>query len=897
MSTDLYGARILAVAPDRLSVRMRVFVVYYEASIQRALDLPGDPAFFLRLLWDCADQWPRRKDASNGTLPEPDGTLADFDYKALMDDAWLEEHLSACVRSVQRVAERNAEPDAADWEHIHDFYYERHGGWLDEHRLVQADYVVRVTDPRWLTGVEPGHSWATTWYPSPEFGGPEVADDGFGGRPGSGKPHPAPAPHPAQGFEVIGHLPARVADARAVGEVERGVAAARAGDAGSARELLNGHTGRGRTSTGMRADLTLAALTALEAGPRDSSSPSSGLVVECLRRVAAGEDPEAAPQASMALSALADASLRRAMAAEQLGDAETARAIYESGGEPATVLLGRLLGDREILARAQRADDPLAASYAGYLLGGLLIDAEEYGEAREVLGRACEAAQATRENPYGILPWIAVRLGELLAGQDAPIEEIRDAFVLAQPLMEIADPALAAVGLNTLDGNPYAVQGALKWLEAWSGERHAHGCRLATMLGARVVEASDEPADHPLNRMLRELDGSPESVAYGLFLAARASASRKQWDDALLDWKAAADTGVLPYARWAGTCQAVLLRVQDEHEAAQYALRHGREDRLIVEIADALYQEEHEKARIAYTMAVEGDDPLAAGRASLGLGHILSEEGRLEEAAETYRRARRQADGSRATNASFNLSTVLTELGDEAGAAEAARDARDRALAAGDPAHGRAHTAERLGNKLRDLGRWAEARDAYQDAVDAWRERWNEKYPYDARWSLLYLAQIHGLQDDFATAEPILRALLKMFAKPKGAEEKEIAVIAALAMALNAKDRQDLDEALPWFNKVFRSRDDKHIPTAVAHLAELYYWLGDKAEAARHYERTLELSDDPEFVAEAAYRLGEHLAETGERDRAIAMMERTLASGFDGFDKDARRMLARLRSA
>ncbi|MEU6034064.1 tetratricopeptide repeat protein [Actinomadura sp. NPDC047616] len=1142
MSTDLYGARVLAVAPDRLSVRMRIFVVYYESAFREALDLPDDPVFFLRLLWDYADQWTSRGNP-------PDGTLAEFDYKVLMDDAWTEENTGSYVRSVQRVAERNAEPDADDWEHIHDFYYERHGGWVDEHRLVQADYVVRVTDPRWLTGVEPGYSWATVWYPSPEFGGGDVpgelrfgeavaslvpfpgrtggdpgagalafSDDGtllavagghgevvvygtegwterarfttprpssgmglmwvpgrhvivarpkiryepqvawdvdagagvevpleagfvrsltgryrveFGEGPGvefvsaphttdrtvllgidpdadaaefppdawavafssdesrmfaldgRGDPmrfsvldpqdgrflgvvetdgdvtdfaaspdgtylavteavddaveptlrqvdeggrlvararlrrragavawspdgrflavdlhHPGgrpsevriipvlPAsPRPAPAFEVIGHLPARAADVRAADEVERGVEAARAGDVDSARELLSAHTGKGRTSAGMRAGLTLAAL-----------APSSGLAVECLRRVASGEDPEAAPQASVALSVLDDESLQRAIAAEHLGDTETARSIYEAGGELATVLLGRLLGDREILARAQGADDALAASYAGYLLGGLLIASGEHDEAIGVLSRACETARATRESPYGILPWIAVRLGELLVEREAAIEEIREAFVLAQPLMEIADPALAAVGLGALNGNPYAVQGALEWLKAWNGERHAHGSRLATSLGARIVETSDEPGDHPLTQVLRELDGAPESAAYGLFLAAREKASRKEWDDALRDWGTVADTGVPPYARWAGTCQAVLLTVRDDLEGARHALRHGREDRLIVEIADAFYKDEdYKKARIAYAMAIEGDDRIAAGRASLGLGHILSGDGRLAEAAEAYRRARRQADGSHATNAAFNLATVLGKLGDKAGAVEAARDAHERAVAAGDPAHGRAHTAKRLGDKLRDMGDLAGARDAYQAAVDAWREQWEEEYPYDARWSLLYLAQIHGLHGDFEASEPILRALLKMFANSKGEEEQEIALIAQLSMALNAKSRHDLDEALPWFQKVIDSGDDRHIPTAVAHLAELYYWLGDKAEAARHYERTLELSDNPEYVAEAAYRLGEHLAETGERDRAIAMMKRALASGFDGFDADAERLLDRLR--
>ncbi|WP_329519122.1 tetratricopeptide repeat protein [Spirillospora sp. NBC_01491] len=843
MSTDLYGARVLAIAPDRMSVRMRIFVVYYEAASQDALDLPSpdDEEFFREVL----------------RLGESLDKFDDAEQEAFYDS----------VQSVQRVAERNAELQPVDWEHIHDFYYERHGGWLDEHRLVQADYVVRVNEPRWLADVEPGEAWGTTSFleSSIDWGEPD---------------EPAAANSSSPAAEVIGHRPARAADAGAEEEVGRGVEAAREGDPCSARELLDAHTGKGRNSAAMRADLALAAL-----------DPSDPLAVQRLRRVAAGEDPEAGPWASVALSVLGDEALRRGMAAEHLGDAEGARAIYESGGDLGGVLLGRLLGDREILARGLETDDPLAGSYAGYLLGGLLDAGGEHGEARAVLGRACERALATRESPYGILPWIAVRLGELLTGREAAIEEIREAFVLAQPLVEIADPSLAAVGLGTLDGNPYAVRGALEWLRAWSGEYHACGVRLATGLGARVVEASDRPADHSLNQVLRELDATAESAAYGLFLKARESASRNEWDDALRDWTAAADTGLLPYARWAGTCQAVLLTVRNDEEGARHALRHGREDRLIVELAEAFSrQEEHEMARAAYTMAAEGDDPVAAGRASLGLGRILADDGRPEEAAEAYRRAWRQAGGSHATNAAFRLSTVLSGLGDKAGAAEAARDAHERALAAGDPLFAR--TAERLGEMLRKLGDLAGARDAYQAAVDAWREEYGEEYPYSARWSLIYLAQIQGYQGDHETSETILRAVIEMSGGAEGVD-----VVAALILGINAKDQRDLDAALPWFERVIASGDATHVPTALAHLAELHHWLGDRDEAARLYERTLELSDDPEYVAEAAYRLGEHLAEAGERDRATGLMERVLGSAFDDFDDDARRLLARLRDS
>ncbi|MEV0401126.1 tetratricopeptide repeat protein [Actinoallomurus sp. NPDC050550] len=1228
MSTDLYGARVMAVAADRMSVRMRVFVVYYEVAQRGALALPDDPAFFLRLLSDWATD-PRREDSG-------DRPLAEIELDQLLDEGWMAEHAAEYVRQVDRVAERNAVPTAEDWEHLSDFYYERHGGWLDEHRLVQADYVVRVTDPRHLAGVEPGHGRATVWYPSPDIrvrsdDGPYVprfsepvavivpfadrtdggqfacdlafSDDGrylaVAGQRGDvrvydtgdwterarfGTPHDLIGPSLmwVPGRHVITARPPVEYEPQVAWDVDAGTgtdvpvefgfhrsrtgrhrveygmgpgvefvsapftpdrtvllgldAEADASDEPPAAEairfsadesrmfaldieeehtrfsMLDPDTGRflgvAGTSAEMVMDfavspdgayLAIAEQTepyvveptirrvadggelVLRAGlgrltnkvdwspdgrllavdlhnPPGDDSPSElrifpvgvlnegaeawpeggtaragarsqvigrhfaevapgegaeawpeggtaragarsqvigrhvpdvapgeerdpladgagGEAVERLRRVAAGEDSSAGPWAAVALSRFDGAAgeaapITRGMAAENAGESAAARAIYESQTGPAAALakalLGRLLAEasdadgdadadaraealdtggdadadadgdgsagadadarpgagaradavadtdgdgdgdgdgdarraRELLAEAQDSADPLASSYAGYVLGGMLIASGEARTAEAVLRRACDTALRTRESSYGLLPWIAVRLGELLAEREAGLEEIREAFALAQPLREIADPGLATVGLGVLDANPYAVRGALEWLRAWSGERHAHGCRLATRLGARIVEDSDDPSGHPLADLLRELDGSSESAAYALWLTARERRRAGGWNGALRAWADVADTGLLPYARWAGTCQAVLLTVRGDEPGARHALRHGRDDRLIVEIADALREaERNDDAMTAYTMATEGDDPRAVGRAWLGLGHVHFADGEFEDAAVAYRNARRLAEGPHATNAAYNLSTVLTKLGDTEGATEAARDAHRRAEAAGDPPRGRARTAQRLGDMLRHRRDWAGARDAYQAAVDAWREQWNEEYPFDARWALLHLAQVQGLLGERDSSRRILRKLLKRFAKPRDEEQKEIAVIAALAMALDAKHQRDLKTARPWFTRVIDSGDANHVPTALAHLAELHYWLGDKAEAARHYERVLELSDKPDYVAEAAYRLGEHLAETGDHARAIELMNRTLAVGFPAFDADAGRLLARLRTS
>ncbi|MGH3659145.1 MAG: hypothetical protein ACRDUA_21030, partial [Micromonosporaceae bacterium] len=173
-----------------------------------------------------------------------------------------------------------------------------------------------------------------------------------------------------------------------------------------------------------------------------------------------------------------------------------------------------------------------------------------------------------------------------------------------------------------------------------------------------------------------------------------------------------------------------------------------------------------------------------------------------------------------------------------------------------------------------------------------------EEYPHEARWPLLYLGAVEGLAEEYEASTRNLTKLLEIYAEPANPEEREITVMAALHLGMNAKFRRDLGEALPWFTRVIDSEDMNHIPTAVAHLAELHYWLDDKPKAARLYEQILEMSEDPEYVAEAAYRVSEFLVESTDpvdTPRVIALLERTLGSSFTAFHADARALLARLR--
>ncbi|GGV34893.1 hypothetical protein GCM10010182_68550 [Actinomadura cremea] len=157
MSTDLYGARVLDVAPGEARARFRIFVVYYDVAYQDHAPLPDDDVgFFFRLLWEAAHDRPITRWHALQAVP-----LDDF-----LEPEWVDANAHRYVTRVERVASRNHPVGDDDWDGLQDFYYERDGGWTGEDRLVQADYDVHVTDPLWLDSLEAGYSWGTTNYVS-----------------------------------------------------------------------------------------------------------------------------------------------------------------------------------------------------------------------------------------------------------------------------------------------------------------------------------------------------------------------------------------------------------------------------------------------------------------------------------------------------------------------------------------------------------------------------------------------------------------------------------------------------------------------------------------------------------------------------------------------------------
>lgn len=147
MSTDLYGIKVLELEPESMRTRLRVFVVYYDTGGETHAPLPDDASFFLRVLWDKSEDGPLGREVS---------------VDEICDEAFVDANAYRYVERYERLAACNYPLDS--YEGYSDFYYEQDGGWQDEDRLVQADYDIIVTDPKYLAHLVTGMSWGTTAY-------------------------------------------------------------------------------------------------------------------------------------------------------------------------------------------------------------------------------------------------------------------------------------------------------------------------------------------------------------------------------------------------------------------------------------------------------------------------------------------------------------------------------------------------------------------------------------------------------------------------------------------------------------------------------------------------------------------------------------------------------------
>ncbi|HEX6685507.1 MAG TPA: hypothetical protein VF062_22160 [Candidatus Limnocylindrales bacterium] len=279
-------------------------------------------------------------------------------------------------------------------------------------------------------------------------------------------------------------------------EVERGLAAYRAGDAPQARALLTTIAGTGRTTVSGHAAMALAGIELSENG-------LGGSCQTWLEQVAAGEDPWLGPLAAVMLTPSfqsctswdPDRVILQSLAAQLTGDLDTARAGFEHAAtdrtdeetddltygrlmnyrDLANLLLGNLLlqsGDQaaalEPLSDARSNCDGLFAGYAGYLEGHVLIGRDKMDQAGKVLQYAHSESHPARGGSMGLHPWVAVRFGELLAGHASILDLVDDqressgvsvATVVREPFesalyqTEVSRPAIVDVGFHLFPRN------------------------------------------------------------------------------------------------------------------------------------------------------------------------------------------------------------------------------------------------------------------------------------------------------------------------------------------------------------------------------------------------------------------------------------------------------------
>ncbi|MBT2224370.1 lipopolysaccharide assembly protein LapB [Nonomuraea sp. NEAU-A123] len=501
--------------------------------------------------------------------------------------------------------------------------------------------------------------------------------------------------------------------------------------------------------------------------------------------------------------------------------------------------------------------------------------------------------EAPEDRPHIDLPDEAVgptpelRQAERLADQDADLEEIRQAFEAAQPL-DTSAPPLAEVGLYSVTGNSHALAPVLERLKAGGGEDYPRACRLATRLGSRVLMKSTRPLEHPLLELLAGLDGDPESAANALWLRGRLRFQKGAYDEARDVWAQAAATGVRPYADWAANGLAA---------GGGTTHLHDRDDRLITELADELFFADRlEEALHAYSLAAETE---MTEKVAHCIGDIHRKQGRPAEAAEAYERALELSDGWNATTAAFNLAAMRAKLGDHDGAVAAAREAHRRCVTEGQSRERRAKTATHLGDMLRLRGDWAEAKAAYEEAIQTGqRKKRGEGQLWSARWTYIGLGEVKAKLGETDAARELLQRVLQQCGPVSidMPEDRRKAWAAATErLGHIAKNQRDAPQAESWYHQIIEHGTPREAVWATAHLAELHYWLDHHDHARTLYQRVLDRTKEAELVAEAAFRLGELTAQAGDHPRAMDLMETAIATADPSFMPQAADLLARLR--
>ncbi len=276
------------------------------------------------------------------------------------------------------------------------------------------------------------------------------------------------------------------------------------------------------------------------------------------------------------------------------------------------------------------------------------------------------------------------------------------------------------------------------------------------------------------------------------------------------------------------------------------------------------------------------------------LGSDLKRSGRLAEAVLAWELVADTSDRVHSARANYYLGETHAELGDTA----AAIAAYQRAGRVADPFA--VHALYALGKLHEDRGELPAARENFQRGIEVGTRLDNDGFVVGL--CRLHLANVANLSGDHAEARRRYRELVED-------PDRGTAAMAAMMLGADAKDRvrqltrqgERLDsaavaEARHWYQWVLDSGDRFQRDLALAHLGELHYWVGDRDQTREFYQRVLDsTSANPEYVAEAAYRLGELASQDGDTERAVAHLERAVRTGDATFAGRASDLLTRLR--
>ncbi|MEU6040121.1 tetratricopeptide repeat protein [Actinomadura sp. NPDC047616] len=601
----------------------------------------------------------------------------------------------------------------------------------------------------------------------------------------------------------------------------------------------------------------------------------------CLR-VTAHDDPELAGTAWDNLRVLR---LRRD---DVPAAVQAARRAVDCGRPPVVTRAGRWLADvleesgdldgaREVLTRAAAVDDPGATAALRALV--LLLQRQGDDEAlAEAAGRAIDGG-----DPETVaMAYSALAYARRARGDDAGAAELlRRAIAEGDPesaavfRLDLAgllrdggdrDAALREYETALRSGEPVAVAMGGPLLGEWLHEEGDLAGAAGAFAAAAAVDA--EPgsrladwtrgAMNRLSAIARQADeaGDHAAAAHALTLAARAGA----YDDAVQAARTFAD------AHAAGGDVDTARRYLEAAVGFDPARAPARRADLAAVLAAG---GEVDEARAILTELQDDEDADVRVNAGIELVRLLIRAGDEDAAYAVARRQSQDADSPVASMMLGLLGHLQMERGEHEEALRTLRAAAD---------DDRPLSVFLLAQTLEEQGEVAEARDVYRRLAEGGD-------PEFAARAMVALGQTYHDEDETQARRWYLRAV--------DAGDADLSPTAAMYLGALGKRARDFDAALPWYQRVI---DAGHCDAglAAAHLGELCYWLGDRDGAVRYYELTLSLTDLPDLVAEAAYRLGEIRHRDGDLPAARTALLRALETEDATFAPQARALLSRL---